>query len=93
MQHAICTHVIKGIKGVRSIADNLIVLGKNREEHDANQRALLEHLRYDDRPRQYKEVRQEGTVFLRTQGDSSRHRDWRQKSRRANECSKTEYRE
>ena len=45
MQQAICTHVIQGLKGVRSIADNLIIWGKNREEHDSNLRALLERLR------------------------------------------------
>ena len=45
MQQAIRTHVIRGLRGVRAIADNLIIWGKDRREHDENLRALLERLR------------------------------------------------
>jgi len=45
MQQAIRTHVIAGLLGVRGIADNLIVWGPNRKQHDENLRALLVRLR------------------------------------------------
>ena len=45
MQQAIRTHVTQGLRGVRGIADNLIIWGKDRREHDQNLRALLERLR------------------------------------------------
>lgn len=45
MQMAIRTHVLQGLKGTRGIADNLIVWGKDRQEHDENLRRLLLRLR------------------------------------------------
>ena len=44
MQQAILTHVIRGLKGVQAIADNLIICVKDLHEHDENLRALLERL-------------------------------------------------
>ena len=46
MQQAIRTHVIQGLRIVRDIANNLIIWGRDRGEHDDNLRALLERLRF-----------------------------------------------
>ena len=45
LQKVMKQKVIKGLKGVRSIADNVIVAGKGRENHDRSLTSLCERLK------------------------------------------------
>lgn len=43
-KHVMENHVLKGLKGVKNLIDDIIVYGRDKNEHDKNLKALLDRL-------------------------------------------------